>query len=151
MFLSAQARPRHDPGRNCVGGDGKLAMLPIGTWVNARQNSKYYRKGQERWKNRNVDTQAYFECLEDVVRNVAAQWPGCQWNDPAFVVKIQQDSARPHTSGMFKELWENLLVSLALENVLPTVDKIKLITQPANSPDMNVNENGLFNALQAGY
>jgi hypothetical protein len=52
---------------------------------------------------------------------------------------------------MFKELWENLLVSLVLENVLPTVDKIKLVTQPANSPDMNVNDNGLFNALQAGY
>jgi hypothetical protein len=52
---------------------------------------------------------------------------------------------------MFKDLWENLLVSLVLEGVIPNVDKIKLIMQPANSPDMNVNNNGLFNALQARY
>jgi len=28
-------------------------------------------------------------------------------------------------------------------------DKIKLVTQPANSPDLNVNDLGFFNALQS--
>ena len=56
-----------------------------------------------------------------------------------------------NTSGLFKQLWDDLLVSLYLEGVLPSVEKIQLSTQPANSPDTNVNDNGLFNALQAGY
>jgi hypothetical protein len=48
-------------------------------------------------------------------------------------------------------LWENLLIGLVLEGVLPSVEKIQLVTQPTNSPDLNVNDNGLFNAIQAGY
>jgi hypothetical protein len=51
-----------------------------------------------RWKNRNVDTQAYFECMEDIVREVAVKWPRGQWVDKNFMIKIQQDGARPHTS-----------------------------------------------------
>jgi hypothetical protein len=105
----------------------------------------------EKWKNRNVDTQAYFEHIEDIVREIAIKWPRGQWGDPAFMVKIQQDGARPHTSGKFKELWENLLVGLYLEGVLPSVDKIVLKTQPTQSPDTNLNDNSFFNALQAGY
>lgn len=104
-----------------------------------------------RWKNRNVNTQVYFECMEDVVRTVASQWPRGQWADPNFQVKIQQDGARPHTSAQFKNLWENLLVALAMEGVLPFADKVTLLTQPPNSPDLNLNDNGFFNALQAGY
>jgi hypothetical protein len=36
MFLCAQARPRHDPHRNCMW-DGKLALIPIGHWVRAKR------------------------------------------------------------------------------------------------------------------
>jgi hypothetical protein len=150
MFLSAQARPRHDPHRNCMW-DGKLAFIPIGNWVRQQRRSKYYAKGAMRWKNRNVDTQAYFECMEDVVRAIAKEWPRGQWANPNFIVKVQQDGARPHTSKEFVHLWENLLVGLVLEGVLPSVEKVQLVTQPANSPDLNVNDNGLFNAIQAGY
>ena len=70
MFLSAQARPRHDPNKNCMW-DGKLALIPTGIWCRAKVNSKYYRKGDEKWKNRNVDTQASFERMEDIVRSIA--------------------------------------------------------------------------------
>jgi hypothetical protein len=89
--------------------------------------------------------------MEDVVQSIAKNWPRGQWADPSFTVKIQQDGARPHTSGLFRRLWENMLVGLYLEEVLPSVNKILLSTQPANSPDTNVNGNGFFNALQAGY
>ena len=37
------------------------------------------------------------------------------------------------------------------EGILPHKDKIKLDTQPANSPDLNINDLGLFAALQACY
>jgi hypothetical protein len=64
-----------------------------------------------------------------------------------------QDNARPYTSGLFKRLWEDLMISLVLEGVVPlvVVEKIKIATQPANTPDTNVNDNGLFNALESQY
>jgi hypothetical protein len=40
---------------------------------------------------------------------------------------------------------------LYLEGILPSVDKIVLKTQPAQSPDTNLCDNGFFNALQSGY
>jgi hypothetical protein len=58
MFLSAQACPRHDRHRNAMW-DGKIAFIPIGNWVKQQRRSKYsYVKGENRWKNGNVDPQA---------------------------------------------------------------------------------------------
>jgi hypothetical protein len=67
------------------------------------------------------------------------------------VIHIQQDGARPHTSAKFKTLWENLIIGLYLEKVIPSVNKIALRTQPARSPDLNLLNSGLFNALQSQY
>ena len=45
-----------------------------------------------------------------------------------------------------------LLPTLFVDGVLPTTaDKIELYTQPPNSPDKNINDVGLFNALQSRY
>jgi hypothetical protein len=129
----------------------KLALIPIGNWVQAKRKSKYYKKGDIKWKNRNVDTRAYFECMEDVACSIAKEWPQGQWANANFKVEIQQDGAHSHTSNKFYELWDNLLVGLHLEGVLQTADKIVLVTQPPNSPDTNLNDNGLFNTIQAGY
>jgi hypothetical protein len=64
-------------------------------------------------------------------------------------VKIQHDGAPAHTSKAFKERWEDLIISLVLEGILPHALKATLITQPANSPDVNLNDNGFFNAFEA--
>jgi hypothetical protein len=150
MFIAAQARPRYDPSTKATW-DKKLALIPIGNWIRQQRRSKYYKRGDARWKNRNIDTQGYFECLEDIVRAIASKWPRGQWNDPHFVIKVQQDGARPHTSKKFYLLWDDLLVGLFLEGVIPLVTKIKLVTQPACSPDLNLLDNGFFNALQSQY
>ena len=150
MFLAAQARPRYDPSTKSTW-DGKISLIPIGNWVRQQRKSPYYKKGDARWKNRNVDTQAYFECMEDIVRGIASKWPRGQWNDPSFVIHIQQDGARCHTSALFNTLWQDFLIGLFLEGVIPSVDKVQLATQPARSPDLNLLDNGLFNALQSQY
>jgi hypothetical protein len=136
MFLVAQARPRYDPSTKSMW-DGKLALIPIGTWVHQKRRSKYYKKGDRRWKNRNVNTQAYFEFMEDKVRAIAIKWLHGQWNDPSFVIHIQQDGARPHTSAKFKTLWENLIIGLYLEKVICQQDCIEntagTVTRPESS------------------
>ena len=47
--------------------------------------------------------------------------------------------------------WHCMLEGLVHEGILPHKDKVKLDTQPANSPDLNINDLGLFAALQAHY
>jgi hypothetical protein len=151
MFIAAQARPRYNPSTKTTW-DGKLDLIPIGNWVCQQRRSKYYKKGDVHWKNCNVDTQAYFECLEGIVRVIASKWRRGQWNNPQYVIKVQQDGARPHTSKNFYLMWDDLLVGMFLEGVvIPSMTKIKLITQPARFPDLNLLNNGFFNALQSQY
>ena len=150
MFLSAQARPRHDPTRKAVW-DGKIAFIPIGEYTQAQKNSVHYNRGDVKWENRNVDTETYLELMEQVVRSIAAKWPRGQWGDARFKIKIQHDGAPAHTSGAFKRSWDMMLAQLFVDGVLPTADKIELYTQPPNSPDTNINDLGLFNALQSRY
>ena len=109
------------------------------------------KKGDLKWKNKNIDADVYLELMEDVVVAIAKQWPRGQWGDPNFSVRIQQDGAKVHTSAKFMEGWECVLMDLVDRGILPSVNKVYLDTQPANSPDLNVNDLGLFAALQALY
>ena len=142
MFLSALARPR------VVGNtywDGKIGIWPVGYVGKAKKKSKYRNRGDPVWVNENVDRTKYTEMImNDVLPAVAAKWPLSQWNDPNFVVRIQQDGARSHIPED-SDNWFELLTQVEMEN------KIKLYTQPANSPDTNVNDLGFFAALQASY
>ena len=63
---------------------------------------------------------------------------------------IQHDGAAAHTSNDFELGWYDLLMKLENEGVIPE-GKIVKITQPPNSPDLNVNDLGIFNSLQAAY
>ena len=150
MLLAAQARPRYDPNRKHIW-SGKLAMIPIGEVVEAKRNSIHFKKGDKKWENKSVDTETYLKLMEEVVRNIAREWPRGQWRDDTFQVKIQHDGAPAHTSGFFKRGWHMMLAELYVEGVLPTVNKILLYTQPPNSPDCNILDLGLFNAIQARY
>ena len=150
MFLCAQARPRYDPTRKYTW-SGKLAMLPIGDYTVAKRNSIHFNKGDRKWENKTVDTETYLHLMETVVRNIAKEWPSGQWADPSFQVKIQHDGAPAHSSGEFYRGWHMMLGELYIEGVLPSVDKIILYKQPPNSPNTNVCDLGLFNAIQARY
>jgi len=57
-------------------------------------------------------------------------------------IVIQQDGAPAHMHPRDHE-WMQTLTDMGLE------EKTKLVTQPANSPDLNINDLGFFNALQS--
>ena len=86
--------------------------------------------------------------MEDVViLALVEKWPRGQWNDPNFTVWIQQDGAKAHTSGRFMEDWYCMIEGMVHQKILPHSCKIILDTQPPKSPDLNVNDLGLFAAL----
>ena len=150
MFFCAQARPPYDPATRRIW-DGKIGMFPIGDVVRQQRKSKLRNKGDPKWKNKNVSSQVYLELMMDVVIAIATKWPRGQWNDPNFKVRLQQDGARAHTSKTFYADWYCMMEGLVYEGILPHRNKIFLDTQPAQSPDLNINDLGLFAALQAMY
>lgn len=66
--------------------------------------------------------------MKDVVRAIAHEWPRSKWNDSRG--------------------WFFIIESLVLEGVLPHHGKVILVTQPPNSPDLNINDLGLFAVIQ---
>ena len=142
MFLCALARPRMVGNRYW---DGKIGIWPVGHVGQAQRKTKYHNRGDPIWVNETVNREKYTEMLLDhVLPAIVAKWPSQQWNDDNFVVRIQQDGAKAHIPPN-NEQWFDLLTQVNLE------DKIELYTQPANSPDTNINDLGFFASLQASY
>ena len=115
----------------------------------AKRKSELRKKGDPNWENVNVNAQVHLELMMDIVRSIADNWPRGQWNNPSFRIRLQQDGAKAHTSGTFMEDFHCMMEGLVHEGIPPHKDKIFLDTQPAQSPDLNVNDLGLFAALQA--
>jgi hypothetical protein len=144
MFLCAQARPRFDAQAGSMW-DGKLGIWPIGTYKLAKRSSKNRPAGTQEWQNDTVDQEAYKEILMDkVFQAIIDKWPLGELADPNLVIKVQQDGAGGHCKEDDPDLLE-YLESIHMDH------KIKMYTQPANSPDLNILDLGLFNALQAAY
>jgi len=144
MFLCAQARPRWDPATNSMW-DGKLGIWPIGKYTVAQRTSANRPAGTTEWENETIDNDAYRHLLVNkVFTAIMDKWPAGQFADPNFKIKIQQDGAGGHCCHT------DDYISEALE-LLGLTDKISLYTQPANSPDLNICDLGLFNAMQQAY
>ena len=144
MFLCAQARPKFDLHRNAVW-SGKLGCWPIGTWAPAQRNSTYRPQGTLIWKNTTITKEVYRKILmEKVVPSIEQNWPQGAWNNENITIKVQQDSPNSHISQN-----DNQFKQFLRERDL--LNKIQLVTQPAQSPDLNINDLGFFRALQAEY
>jgi hypothetical protein len=144
MFLCAQARPRWDSHRN-MQWDGKLGIWPIGNYTLAQRSSVNRPAGTTEWENVNMCNDLYRDMLLNFVfPEIMNKWPVGQWNDPNFKIKVQQDGAGGHSK------FDDAYLTQALED-LGLTDKISIYTQPPNSPDLNICDLGLFNALQAAY
>jgi hypothetical protein len=144
MFLCAQAHPCWDHHTHSQW-DGKIGLWPIGKYTKAQRNSKHRPAGTTEWENHNVDHELYRDMMVDFVfTEIMNKWPVGQWNNPNFKIRIQQDGAGGHTAH------DDLYLTQALEG-LGLTDKISIYTQPPNSPDLNICDLGLFNALQAAY
>ena len=150
MFLCAQARPRmvrvgtrEDNQRMW---DGKIGIWPIGDWKAAQRASVNRPAGTMEFHGRSVDRDTYREYLVNkVIPAIATKWPRHEWNDPSFTIYIQQDGATSHITPWDAAI-DNKLVELGMQ-----AGKVELQTQPANSPDLNLNDLGFFNSLQANY
>ena len=98
-----------------------------------------------RWEDKTVTQDVYRKLLlENVVVAIEQKWPRNEWNNPQVVIRIQQDGPNIHIKPDDAD-WILGLQQKGLEN------KLLLYTQPANSPDLNINDLGFFRALQSHY
>ena len=133
-----------DPHRNSVW-DGKIGMWPIGDWVPAQRTSSKRAAGTLVWKDESVTRDVYRRMLaEKVVPAIIEKWPRREWIRNDRVIRIQQDGPNCHITPA-DEQFNGKLRELGVENI------VLLYTQPANSPDLNINDLGFFRALQSSY
>jgi hypothetical protein len=149
MFLCAQARPRWDPHTQLMW-DGKLGIWPVGDYSLAIRSSVNRPAGATVWNNESMDRERYIAMMvQDLFPAIMSKWPRGEWADPNFKIKIQQDNAPAHPTPDD----ENLVGAIEdLEEMgIITPGKISFCNQPPNSPDLNILDLGLFNAMQAAY
>jgi hypothetical protein len=81
----------------------------------------------------------------EVIPGILDKWPVNNWhNTPGIKIRIQQDGAGAHINPQ-DEVLEEFLGEIGLDG------KVELFNQPANSPDLNVNDLGFFAALEKAY
>ncbi|CAN0013385.1 unnamed protein product [Discosporangium mesarthrocarpum] len=131
MFLAAVARPMISYG---VWFDGKMGIWPIADTVAAMRSSKNRKKGTVMLKPATVNAERYNELMIDkAIPAIKARMP----RPPGHTIFVQQDGAKPHTGGGVMEAIQ-----------AKAGNSIILETQPANSPDLNVNDLGFFHSIQ---
>jgi len=91
-----------------------------------------------------VDRDTYRQMmLDDVVPAMQSVMPTCELSR-YDTIYIQQDGAPSHIPTKNEDdMWCDEMDTLGLR------ERIKLVTQPPNSPDCNINDLGFFNALQS--
>jgi len=144
MFLCAQARPRRL--HNGTWWDGKIGIWPIGEYTVAQRTSVNRPAGADEFTKQSIDRDKYREMMiNDVVPATQSRFPTSEQSRYGTIY-IQRDGAPSHILTKNEDdMWFEEMEALGLSY------SIKLVTQPANSPDVNINDLGFFNALQAMY
>ncbi len=138
MFLCALARPRYNPTTRSYF-DGKIGIWPFVQMEAAQRNSKNRPAGTLEMKAIKVTREVYTSYLvEKVFPAIRNKFP-VQRNVPIF---LQQDNARPHIDPHDPNIVNEGLPS-------NSSSPIKILCQPANSPDFNVLDLGFFNSIQS--
>ena len=97
------------------------------------------------WRDHTITKNKYRDLLLSFVFPARIEkWPRDNWKRNNCIIRVQQDGAKSH----FDATDELLLQGL---QELQIEDKELLYTQPANSPDTNINDLGFFAALQSVY
>ena len=141
MFLCAVARPRFNAAGECIF-DGKIGIWPIVERVVAQRSSGNRPAGTVEYKPTNVTQELYREYMIEKVlpaaRRKFAEIEGVRIMD----LEIQQDGAKSH----IKDNDAEFVAAATAGNW-----NFNLVTQPARSPDLNINDLGFFRALQTAY
>ncbi|CAM9494110.1 unnamed protein product [Discosporangium mesarthrocarpum] len=107
---------------------------PFADTVAAMRSSKNRKKGTMMLKPATINAERYKELMIDkVIPAIKARTP----RPPRHTIFVQQDGAKPHTGGGVMEAIQ-----------AKTEGSIILETQPANSPELNVNDLGFFHSIQ---
>ncbi|KAF0692128.1 Aste57867_16754 [Aphanomyces stellatus] len=134
MFMAAVARPRYDYTKNRMF-DGKLGVWPFVESTLAIRSSKNRPKGTPITSPTTVTGDVYRDMiLRNVIPAIQAKMPAIGRRE---TINIQQDNAGPH-----QQLTTDFLRAHGVE-------RIDIVPQPAQSPDFNVLDLGLFNSIQS--
>jgi hypothetical protein len=138
MFLCALARPRFDSEGNCTF-DGKIGCFPFVTYEPAKRSSKNRPAGTIELKP--MDTVRMGVSREYLVKKIIPaireKWPPEDVHSPIY---IQQDNAPSHVNP------DDIIFCEAAKK---DGFDIRLMLQPANSPDLNICDLGFFNSIQS--
>ncbi|XP_021722427.1 uncharacterized protein LOC110689909 [Chenopodium quinoa] len=137
MFMAAIGKPVFSPNGEVLH-DGKYGIWPFVYETTANKKSKNRDVGTVEIKaTQNVNKEAIRAMLlTNVILGIKAKWPSHLPKD----IFIQWDNARPHQIPRDEE-FESACQSKGFN--------IQFISQPAQSPNLNVLDQGLFNVIQS--
>ena len=128
MFMGVTSKPLYNEHGDLIH-DGKFGIFPFVTKERAKKSSKNRAAGTLETKSiTNVNQQVTREMMVNkVIPTIKEKWPTCLSKD----IVIQQDNARPHLKDSDPEFRE-----AASSHGF----NIRLVNQPAQSPDFNVQQ-----------
>ncbi|XP_057811571.1 uncharacterized protein LOC131025799 [Salvia miltiorrhiza] len=137
MFLCAVCRPLFNEDGSVLF-DGKIGIFPFTEMVPAKRTSKNREAGtMEEKPIQSITKQVMKDCfIYKLIPAIMAKWP----QFASKTIYIQQDNAMPHIKNSdpgFRDA--------ATTNGFD----IKIVHQPPNSPDTNINDLGWFRAIQS--
>lgn len=129
MVLTAVAKPNSEKKFN-----GLLGIWRIQSDYQAQRSSKNHKKGELFKVDSTMTSDSFYELMHDeIIPQICKKMYWCQ------TVYIQMDNARPHVGKNNVEKLNDFG-----DNLNPT---ITVMNQPAQSPDLNINDIGFFNSL----
>jgi hypothetical protein len=139
MLFCALARPRYNnTTRRWF--DGLIGIYPVGEFNMYQRRSSNHERGDLKWTNIALDRDEYQRMMIDLVPPDIKRKMPINNN-----IIMQQDGAKAHLPVNDLEFKAKVLELYGNE------DAVKLYTQPAQSPDLNVNDLGFFASLQSLY
>lgn len=124
----------------CTARQGKVCLERVAETKEAGPKAKKYAPGSEYEKDCKLNGERYVEMMTTkIFPTLCAKFPN------ATLIRVQQDGARCHT-GKKKDGSERITQELN-EAGAKCSPRIEVVTQPAQSPDFNINDLAFFRAL----
>ncbi|XP_057789161.1 uncharacterized protein LOC131006021 [Salvia miltiorrhiza] len=137
MFMCAVCRPIFDTDGSVLF-DGKIGIFPFTEMVPAKRSSKNRQAGTLEEKTiQSITKEVIKDCIiNKIIPAIKAKWPA----NASKTIFIQQDNAKPHIKDSDPDF-----------RAAATADgfDIRIVHQPPNSPDTNINDLGWFRAIQS--
>ncbi len=131
MFLTALARPD-----SAHGFDGKIGIWRVQDLVTCERSNRYHRVGEQYMKDVHMDAPLYRQFMKKIMTEIKTKM---HWLRGSPVI-IQHDGASAHTATSNNAYFARLGKQDGW--------KISICTQPAQSPDLNINDLAFFRSLK---